>query len=96
MEDPPRHEVMALEEELKTDLGWFHVKTVDLAPFRSAVRTSIYQGGERLICHDDNYTRLYEQGVRGTEIARRVERIHHQSVELLQRGGVEAWCIARA
>lgn len=91
MEDPPLHEVISFEEEVKTDSGWFHLKTVDLAPFRPAIRTSIYQTGSRLVAQDESYLGLYQQGIYSTEIAKKVERIHHQNKQLLQAGGVEAW-----
>ena len=91
MEDPPLHEVVSFEEEVKTDLGWFHLKTVDLAPFRPAIKTSIYQTGVQIINQDESYLTLYQQGIYSTEIAKKVERIHHQNKQLLQAGGVEAW-----
>ena len=88
--DPPQHIVSSLEEELKTDLGWFHLKTVDLAPFKLSIRTSIYQNGERLICYDESYDHLLSQGTH-TEISKRVERLHYQTSQLLKEGGIEAW-----
>ena len=94
MTDPPQHEVIALEEELRTDRGWFHLKTVDLAPFRPSIRTSVYQGGARLLSQEESYLALYEQGIYGTEVAKRVERIHHQSRQKLQNTGVEGWSTA--
>ena len=87
--DPPQHEVCSLEEELKTELGWFHLKTVDMAPFKLTIRTSIYQNGERLICYDEPYEHLLKQGQ--VEINKRVERLHYQTTQLLKTGGIEAW-----
>jgi flagellar biosynthesis protein FlhG len=88
--DPPQHVVSSLEEELKTDLGWFHLKTVDLAPFKLSIRTSIYQSGERLVCYDESYEHLLSKGTY-SEINKRVERLHYQTSQLLKEGGIESW-----
>lgn len=96
MSDPPEHEVVCFEEEVRTDLGWFHLKTADLAPFTPAIRTSIYQDGERLVLHDKSYRDRYERGVRGSDITKQVERLHHDSAEHLKRGGAQAWWAARS
>lgn len=96
MRDPVEHEVVCFEEEVRTDLGWFHLKTADLAPFSPAIRTSIYQAGERLVLHDKSYRERYEHGARGADIAKQVERLHHESAEHLKRGGAQAWWAARA
>lgn len=91
MEDPPRHEVTSIEEEVRSDLGWFHLKTSDLAPFKPVIQTSIYVGGEREVVFEDHYDGVYQGGGQGTQIEKRVERIHHESVKLLQKGGIALW-----
>jgi flagellar biosynthesis protein FlhG len=91
MEDPPPHEVTAIEEEVKTPGGWCHLKTSDLAPFRPSIQTSIYQDGHRDVFFEESYDGIYQSNT-GTEIEKRVERIHHESAQLLQEGGIEAWC----
>ena len=93
MEDPPPHEVTAIEEEVKTPSGWCHLKTSDLAPFRPAIQTSVYQDGHRKVFYEESYEGIYQPNT-GTEIEKRVERIHHESAQVLQEGGVEAWCKA--
>lgn len=91
MEEPLQHEVVYFEEEVRGEDGWFHLKTSDLAPFSPMIRTTIYREGERVVLHDKSYQEAYERGVKGTDIAKRVERVHHDSAELLKRGGVKAW-----
>jgi|GEM_PF-355031 len=91
MEEPIEHEVVYFEEEVRGDEGWFHLKTSDLAPFSPVIRTTIYREGERVVLRDKSYQEAYERGVKGTDIAKRVERVHHDSAELLKRGGVKAW-----
>ena len=91
MDDPPRHEVTSIEEEVRSDLGWFHLKTSDLAPFKPVIQTSIYVGGEREVVFEDHYEGIYQNGGYGTQIEKRVERIHHESVKLLQKGGIQLW-----
>ena len=65
MEDPPPHEVTSIEEEVKTSLGWFHLKTSDLAPFRAAIQTSIYVDGHREVLYEDSYEGIYQGGGQG-------------------------------
>jgi hypothetical protein len=96
MSDPVEHEVVCFEEEIRTDLGWFHLKTADLAPFSPSIRTSIYQDGARLVLHDKSYRERHERGARGSDITKQVERLHHDSAEHLKRGGVQAWWAAHA
>ncbi len=91
MEDPPPHEVTSIEEEVKTSLGWFHLKTSDLAPFRAAIQTSIYVDGHREVLYEDSYEGIYQGGGQGTQIEKRVERIHHESIKQLQQGGIPYW-----
>ena len=91
MSDPPEHEVICLEEEVRSDLGWLHLKTADLAPFHAAIRTSIYLEGERVVCQEKSYQESLERGLKGTDLLKRVERVHHESADLLKRGGIEAW-----
>jgi flagellar biosynthesis protein FlhG len=91
MEDPPRHEVTAIEEEVRTSLGWFHLKTSDLAPFRPAIQTSVYVDGHREVFFEESYEGVYEGGGKGTQIEKRVERIHHESIKSLQKGGIPMW-----
>ena len=91
MDEPLEHEVVYFEEEVRGEGGWFHLKTSDLAPFTPAIRTTIYCEGERVVLRDKSYRESYERGVKGTDIAKRVERVHHDSAELLKRGGVKAW-----
>ena len=91
MEDPPKHEVTSIEEEVRTELGWFHLKTSDLAPFKPVIQTSIYVSGEREVLFEDHYEGIYQDGGYGTQIEKRVERIHHESVKLLQKGGIQLW-----
>ena len=93
MEDPPPHEVTGIEEEVKTPHGWCHLKTSDLAPFRPSIQTSIYQDGHREVFFEESYEGIYQPNT-GTEIEKRVERIHHESAQLLQEGGIAAWCKA--
>ena len=90
--DPPLHETAAYEEELKVEDGWFHVTTVDLAPFRMAIRTTVYQEGERLSCHEEGYDDLYIDGsaqAPTTEVSKRVERLHYQTSQALQLYGID-------
>lgn len=88
---PSAHEVVCFEEEVRGEGGWFHLKTADLAPFCPLIRTSIYLEGERVVLYDRSYQESYDRGAKGTDIAKRVERLHHESADLLKRGGVEAW-----
>ncbi|MEE2645234.1 MAG: hypothetical protein VYD19_09905 [Myxococcota bacterium] len=90
--DPPRHEVIGYEEELRVESGWFHVKTTDLAPFAMMIRTTVYQEGERLSCHEERYDDLYIDGsaqAPTTEVSKRVERLHYQTTRALQLYGVD-------
>ena len=90
MEDPPKHEVTSIEEEVRTDLGWFHLKTSDLAPFKPVIQTAIYVNGERVVLFEDHYEGTYHR-LYGTIIEKRVWRIHKESVMLLQMGGIQLW-----
>lgn len=91
MEDPPRHEVTSIEEEVKTSLGWFHLKTSDLAPFRPSIQTAIYVDGHREVLFEESYEGIYQGGGQGTQIEKRVERVHHESIKHLQQGGIPYW-----
>lgn len=94
MEDPPRHEVTALEEEVKTPEGWLHLKTSDLAPFRPVIQVSIYREGIREIFFEESYEGIYDLG-EGTQIEKRVERVHHENAKLLSERGISGWWSAQ-
>ena len=89
MDDPPRHEVTAIEEEVKTPDGWCHLKTSDLAPFRPVIQTSIYRSGHREVFFEESYEAIYQPT--STEIEKRVERTHHENAQLLQERGLDGW-----
>jgi flagellar biosynthesis protein FlhG len=91
LSDPPSHDVVAFEEDIRTHYGWFHLKTVDLAPFRPSIRTSILEEGKALSVYEEDYSELLNHSHSMIDISKRVERIHQQNIEALQRGGVQAW-----
>jgi flagellar biosynthesis protein FlhG len=92
LSDPPEHEVLAYEEEIRLNAGSqiLHLKTVDLAPFRMAIRTTIHESFKQIAIYEESYADLYEQFAHH-EIGKRVERIHQQNIELLSKGGIHTW-----
>lgn len=92
LSDPPEHEVLAFEEEVRLDSGSLilHLKTVDLAPFRMSIRTTIHENFKQIAIYEESYADLYQQFAHH-EIGKRVERIHQQNIELLHKGGIQTW-----
>ena len=92
LSDPPEHEVLAFEEEIRLESGSLilHLKTVDLAPFRMAIRTTIHEHFKQIAIYEESYADLYQQFAHH-EIGKRVERIHQQNIELLHKGGIHTW-----